>query len=250
MEHTDLIKLYDKHTEAFAVSSTFADFIAAAPLETRMADYLPRYVGGWADRSFLTHKVHGFVARPLAMPTATTWGDLFTAVEYIDYRTQANPASRESGLCYVGGIRARNQSYSGHVAGSLYIKVRKDQTFFCHGIKGKIRDISMYARPRAEVVDVVDRDMISDRWFSIELIERDNGSVLVVARDGHHIGSRWLTLINGGEHNLMDMVDEVTRKEISDWQAYEASVKSLVSGDTVDFEGATRLGVEIVTDRY
>lgn len=244
MEHVDLTKIYDANAEAFAKAESFAAFIEAADLKTAFREHLTKYAGGWADISFLTHKHHGFVAKPLAMPAAKSFADIFAAVDLKPW--PYNPTEKEG---FVSATRADKVAFFGHLYAEHYIKTRADGRFFCFGVR-KQQHFSTYALHKREVVQIAESSLVTmDRGFSYEIVKRSDNRLLVLIKDGHHIGSRWLALLPEGE-TLMSLYSDHERGEIQAAWDRDNEVHSLVKDDVIDFERAAALGVAIVKDKY
>jgi hypothetical protein len=246
--HVDLTKLFDKHAAEFAAAATMAEFIEAIPVTDAYKDFLRRYADAdaWGLLSFRTHKAQGFVSKPLFFPEAKTFADLFETVQLLDYSMGGSPGNRDNGLMFVSSSYTSGVSYFGQVAGKLYIKVRRDDRFWCFGVNPK-RSVCTYAKARRDVIKCLDNTMVTGSWYSIEIVKRDDGKLLVVGRD--EIGSRWLALLPGTE-SMIQMLPSADQAAIAEWQAYDESVKALVTGETVDFDRAKELGVEIRRDLY
>lgn len=260
MEHVDYTKLYDKHAAEFAAAADFAEFIRAIAVSDNERAFYLKYAGGWADRSFLTHKTHGFVGRPLAMPTVTTWSGLFEKVELLPYleggRTyyERHDTEQKNRLFISGATRSKGLVHFGEMSAPLYIKTRKDGRFFCFGVRSRGRYTCSYATPTKSLRLALFNNLISDRWFSVEIVERNDGKILITGKDGHYIGSIWLALLDRetAGPSPIEMLPETDQQQIRDYRAYQESVYSCVdqAAETVDFEKAAALNIEIVKDRF
>lgn len=198
MQHHDFCGIFAKNEELVKSANSYEEFVRSCSEGERMKNYLLSFAGGWADKSFLTYKFHGYTAKPLHMPEARRLEDLFYYSAII--KSQEKPGSMSkyygsecNGLSYIGSMD--DLTYSGPTKAEHVVSLKKGTNeFFSFGIR-KHNYFSTYVAPKPQVLDTLRKTMVADRWFSFAFVKQSKtDTVLVLGKDS--IGERWLTKLD------------------------------------------------------
>jgi hypothetical protein len=174
--------------------------------------------------------------KPVIFPEARRVADIFAAAKLANGMPPA-----DSDFRYVSGTRGG--AFCGHMGGETYIVVRKGTNeLFCLGGTSNVFT-STWGQPVAGIVDSVSSRMISEMG-SMETVERTDGRLLVLARDVHQIGQRYVALLDAGE-NLESLFNESDMQRMADYRAKKATVASCINEQRVNLEMAERLGIRV-----
>lgn len=222
MEHADLFNYTKLFPAEFAAADSFAAFAAALdgsqPGPGKLLQHIAaKYPGAW-DNSFRTIKVHGFVGRPLLCPEARKAADLFAEVSLYPHATGGHYRHEEphvqAGAAFISETHAKGFAYFGplgatygwspeHLARGSKIRSQRGGQNWLTG-----------AKPTPAVVEAFGATGTDD-WdlATFEVVRRDDGRQLVVARSHNGFGSRWLALLDAGE-TAVSMLSDHERGEI------------------------------------
>jgi len=179
----DAYALFRKHNDAFKVSDNFTTFIQLAGL-----NHLDNYIGGWIEAAFNTFKAGKETYRPLLMPNASKFSDLFTAAYFLPTDQKDKP----EGVKFLGG----NAGLCGHMGGTRGWSERSPDTRSHYGCKF----YGTYVLPI---------EKINHKNTSFEAIRRTDG-ILIIIRSTHYVGEDWVALLDP-DANIEEMFDEETR---------------------------------------
>lgn len=214
----------------------------------------------WCQNAFVMTKEHGNpCSKPVLFPHIHKARELFESVRLEDYGSNQDsqhylkPYPNGGGM-FISGLRAKGFAPFFNSGGDSYIKVRKSGEFFCFGIRGKYQRRLTVAKLRKELESDVFGSFIEpqeETRVSLEAVRHSNDKTLIICRHGEYLWNRYIAYLDPGE-SAFDMLPDQDKAEYAAYLERENHVKSLVSEDykTVDFEGAKRLGVNIVYDKY
>lgn len=240
MEHVDLFKYSEQFPAEFASASTFAEFAnkldASKPGPGRLLQHIAAtYPDSW-ELSFRTIKSHGFVGKALLLPEARKASDIFADVSLYPYgigQTNRNDCPMvQAGAAFISALRAKDFAYFGR----LGAKYEWSPEWLKRG--EKIRRISggeqwlTGAKPTQAVIDAFG-PVTADEWglATFEIVKRDDGRLLVIARCRNGFGERWLALLDAGE-SALPMLGDHERGEIAAEEARQVEAWGARSGES------------------
>lgn len=208
-------------------------------LDEFRAQYTGPYISwldaGWAPRVFATFKEHPhtYLDRPLALPKARKWSDLFASALYA--RETPTPgggthyaAPKEARFLWLrdGAADIRSE----HFGGTRTIRKFPDKSVV-RGVFGGAKFHHVYVVPHKTTDDAA-----NGCGYAYEAVNRGDG-VLIIANSGA-IFREWIALLDpqGGE-SLAAMLSEEDRRRIADTRALEhAAWGHLVTVDGREYE--------------
>lgn len=230
MEHIDLFKYSEQFPSEFAAADSFRAFAnsldGSKPGPGKLLQHIAEtYPESW-ELSFQTIKEHGFTGGPLLLPHARTARELFSDVSLYPYATGAHYRDQidyvRAGAAFVSVLRSKGFAYFGRL-GATYEwspewlkrgeKIKR--------VSGGIQYVTA-AKPTQAVIDAYG-PCGAGEWdlATFEIVKRDDGRQLVVARANNGFGSRWLALLDPGETATALMSDH-ERGEIAAEEARQA----------------------------
>ena len=179
----DCYMLFKKHKELFDQANTFTEFCNFLGLT-----YLQRYIGGWVESAFDTFKAGKETRRPLVIPNASKFSDLFTAAYFIITDQKNKP----EGVKFLGG----NSGLCGHMGGT------RGWSKTCEGTRSHYGG-KFYG------TYVVPIEKINYKNSSFEAIKRTDG-ILITCKSHDYCGEDWVALLDVNE-KIEDMFDDETK---------------------------------------
>lgn len=236
--------LYDNATTALN-SDSWESFIDA--VGTPAARLFKKYV--WLPAYYESMKAHNgrYFSKPLAMPGARKFSDLFESAELRASNHNHEPLERGP-FYFVGGSRAGRAAPAGHYGGFRYVvEFTSDGSAHC-GLGGASVWCSSFAKPRADVFKGLGNlGGLIDGLSSFDVVRNDDG-FLVTARDRHSIGSLWVALLPLSE-SLFDMFNDKDRALVERNEKLERENRELLFIDT-DGKQRIRADVRVKLEPY
>lgn len=249
MDVADIYEHFKKHPAEFQGAATMVEFADA--IGGGLGELLRKYAAGWAGRVFETVKAHPntFLYRPLLLPRARTFADLFSGAVYAEHVTTQKSGSHSTapaGFCFVSATRAKDAVPCGHHSGTRYVVKFRDGT----AVRGRsgAKFMLSYAKPRDETIAAIGGNLGGSGGIgSFEAVTRDDG-ILIIANAPRHLGSDWVALLNAGESLLPLMPPEVAPMLAAEAEADRAAWECIVKGeDGQEYLDESRCTVRIET---
>lgn len=192
----DFYDVFDKYPVEFSKATTFPEFceLVGTPIMLHVATYR------WVPDVFATAKAGKRTYRALRFPNANKFSDLFEQVKFLPAPQNGKPSQIPCGFKWISGTEL---DYCTHVGG------RRGWSQTCPDTRSHYGATfyGTYVKPKAEVHAM--RMTLSEHPNSYEAIKRTDG-ILILAHDGHSIGSDYVALLPLSE-NIEDMYDEETK---------------------------------------
>lgn len=227
--------------------------------EAAKAEGLPErwFNSGWCQNAFEMIEEHGTpLTREVLFPKAHKLEDVFSFARLEEYGSNktrhgyAAPYPNGGGL-YVSDLRAKGFAPWVKTDARYYVRTRKkDDSFFCWGVSGGKQWLTV-ANLHPEVYKAALGAFVeptSEMRVSLEAVRHKDGKTLLVMKHGEYLWSQYLAYLDAGQ-TLLDLMpendslmwSETTRKE-------KERVPVVREDDTVDFDLAAKLGIEIRKD--
>jgi len=242
------LAMYPQHVSD---CKTFAEFINAIPITDRLRKYLHGQDRDYNQRWFLTFKHHGFSSKPLLFPNVTNINELFDDAKLLDTnignQMYKDESVRAKGVGYIfasGNSAGENANIPfGHLGGRYYIKVDKENNFFCFGQGGEFKHLATFVAANDKLrtaLGVYDKFDFSMEHSSFEFIKQQGCTkILIIAR--REYGSEWIAKVDTADFSEMIGVDSMNK-----WDEYKShcmKIRAMVDGKDVDIFAAKELGV-------
>lgn len=177
-------------------------------------------------------------SKPLRYPDARKVEDIFTAAKL----GSGSPNTKETGFYYTTTLNGGG-GFCGNIGGKMYIVVRKNtDDLFCRGGVDNVFT-STWVKPVAGMAEAMSTQMIS-RLGAFETCVRNDGRLLVTARDDQQIGTRYVALLDAGE-TLESLFDDDDQQTLAKHRAYDKRVENCIRNGKVNRSIAREFGIQI-----
>lgn len=225
MEVAQFFRFTEQFPAEFAAASTFAEFAASLdgskPGPGRLLQHIVEKYGqdSYWSQYFRTIKAHGFVGKALAFPDAKSVRDIFTDVSLYPYETGGLTREQiqyvRAGAAFISDTRAKGFAYFGRLGATYEWSSRwLEKGEKVRSVRGGTQWLTA-AIPTHATVKAYGAIAGPGEWelATFEIVRRDDGRQLVVARSTNGFGNTWLALLDAGE-TALSMLDDHERGEI------------------------------------
>lgn len=210
----------------FEAAQTWKDYAKAIDLPETWLD------SPWAEKYFQTVKTHNsFVGRYLLIPEVMSAENLIESISF--------EPSKNSWSFYT--LRA-DTLYKTICATLPHINVDENGMFHARGGKGDFKWLHITFKP-----EIFERLKEYFGYYSCQVIQRGDGTILLTFERSNAIGSDWISLLQ--PFQATDFMTEAECKEIAAYRAHCDNITSLIGDESapIDLERAKALGVEVKT---